>query len=195
MSKEEAIDESCRRGAAKDSAPLREGELWWTDSNHHRLRRRNTAFGKFRMALESRKPEEFIVLLVDSEGPVAIGSGPWQHLTGRDGWVRPQDATDEHAHLMVQCMEAWFLADVECLAEYFGEGFNRNALPQRREIEEIAKREVLVGLQRATRRSEKGKYGKGRHSFEILVRLDPGRVLAVSPHAVCLIDTLREKTG
>ena len=96
---------------------------------------------------------------------------------------------------MVQCMEAWFLADVECLAEYFGEGFNRNALPQRREIEEIGKRDLLVGLARATRRSEKGKYGKGRHSFDILVRLDPDRVLAVSPHAECLIDTLREKTA
>ena len=27
---------------------------------------------------------------------------------------------------MVQCMEAWFLADKDCLAAFFGLGFNRN---------------------------------------------------------------------
>ena len=31
-------------------------------------------------------------------------------------------ATDEQAHLMVQCMEAWFLADRETLAAVFGRG-------------------------------------------------------------------------
>ena len=42
------------------------------------------AFDRFRTALRARKAHEFIVLLVDSEAPVAPGSGPWQHLERRD---------------------------------------------------------------------------------------------------------------
>ncbi len=154
---------------------------------------RKTAFDKFRTAFGARKAEEFIVLLVDSEDPVADGAGPWQHLAGRDGWDRPREATDEHAHLMVQCMEAWFLADTDGLAEYFGRDFNRNALPGRREIEEVAKDDALEGLRNATRRCTKGEYGKGRHSFDILEQTDPAKVFDASPHAKRLIDTLREK--
>ena len=154
---------------------------------------RKAAFDKFRTAFGARKAEEFNVLLVDSEDPVADGAGPWQHLAGRDGWDRPRAATDEHAHLMIQCMEAWFLADRDSLAEYFGRDFNRNALPRRREIEEVAKDDVLEGLRNATRRCTKGEYGKGRHSFDILEQTDPAKVFDASPHAKRLIDTLREK--
>ena len=156
---------------------------------------RKTAFDKFRIALGARKAEEFVVLLVDSEDPVAENSGSWQHLAGRDGWDRPLGATDENAHLMVQCMEAWFLVDREILEAYFGRNFNRNALPDRRDIEEVAKGDVFNGLRNATRRCKKGVYGKGSHSFDILERIDPAKIGALSPHAECLIDTLREKAS
>ena len=155
---------------------------------------RETAFDKFCTALESRTVEEFVVLLVDSEDPVAEGSGPWLHLSTRDRWTKPDDATDENAHLMVQCMEAWFLADKDRLATYFGQGFNRNALPGRREIEDVAKGDVLERLKRATRQSKKGEYGKGRHSFEILEQINPDNVIAVSPHARRLVETLRQES-
>lgn len=154
---------------------------------------RETAFDKFHTAFGARKTEEFIVLLVDSEGPVVAGVGPWQHLAGRDDWDKPPAATDEHAHLMVQCMEAWFLADRDGLAEYFGRHFNLTALPRRREIEEVAKDDVFDGLRKATRRCNKGQYGKGQHSFGILEETDPAKVIDASPHAKRLIDTLREK--
>ena len=156
---------------------------------------RSSAFDKFRRAFESRKAEEFIVLLVDSEDPVADGSGTWRHLRRRDDWERPQDATDEHAYLMVQCMESWFLADKDALATYFGRGFNRNNLPGHKDIEEVAKDDVLDGLKNATRQCKKGEYSKGSHSFGILERIDPGKLLAASPHADCLINTLREKAS
>lgn len=156
---------------------------------------RKSAFDKFRTAFESRKAGEFIVLLVDSEDPVAENSGPWEHLARRDGWDRPGEATDEHAHLMVQCMEAWFLADKEGLGTYFGHEFNRNALPRRQEIEEITKADVLDGLKKATRQCGKGEYGKGRHSFDILEQTDAAKVLDVSPSARRLVETLREKAG
>ena len=67
---------------------------------------REAAFDKFCTALGSRRAEEFIILLVDSEGPVADRSEPWLHLRERDSWEKPDDATDENAHLMVQCKEA-----------------------------------------------------------------------------------------
>ena len=156
---------------------------------------RNTAFDKFRTALGSRNAEDFIVLLVDSEDPVADGAGPWLHLRTRDGWESPDDATDENAHLMVQCMETWFLADKDRLAAYFGQGFNRNALPGRPEIEDVAKRDVLEGLKRATRQCKKGEYGKGRDSFEILKQVQPANVIAASPHARRLIEALRQEAG
>lgn len=154
---------------------------------------RDAAFDKFCTAFGARKAEEFIVLLVDSENPVADDAGPWKHLAGRDGWHMPDAATDENAHLMVQCMEAWFLADKDHLAEYYGRDFNLNALPRRREIEEVAKDDIFDGLRNATRRCKKGVYGKGRHSFDILEGTDPARVSDASPHAERLIDTLRAK--
>lgn len=156
---------------------------------------RESAFDKFCIALRSRNAEEFIVLLVDSEGPVADGSGPWLHLSTRDRWTKPEDATDANAHLMVQCMEAWFLADKDGLAAYFGQDFDRNALPGRREIEDVAKDDVLDGLKNATRQCKKDEYGKGRHSFDILEQTDPAKVMNASPHARRLVETLRRKAG
>ncbi len=154
---------------------------------------RKTAFDKFRTAFGAKKADEFIVLLVDSEGPVADDADPWKHLAGRDGWHVPDAATDENAHLMVQCVEAWFLADGDGLAEYYGRDFNLNALPRRREIEEVAKDDIFDGLRNATRQCKKGEYGKGRHSFDILEGTDPAKVFDASPHAKRLIDTLRAK--
>ena len=154
---------------------------------------RDSAFDKFRTAIEARKAGEFIVLLVDSENPVADGGGPWKHLARVDGWDRPVEAVDEHAHLMVQCMEAWFLADPEGLAKYFGRNFRRNALPSQREIEKVARVDVLEALRKATQRCTRGQYTKGRHSFEILEQTNPAKVHEASPHARRLIDTLREK--
>lgn len=154
---------------------------------------RETAFDKFRTAFEMKETDEFIVLLVDSEDAVADGSQPWEHLAQRDGWVRPSEAVDEQAHLMVRCMEAWFLADLDVLAGYFGPDFNRGALPGHSKIEEIEKDDVVKGLQNASRRCRKGEYRKGHHSFDILEKITPSKVVDVSPHAKRLIDTLQEK--
>ena len=136
------------------------------------------------------------MLLVDSEGPVAEGSSSWLHLKRRDGWDQPAGTTDENAYLMVQCMEAWFLADRSCLATFFGPGFNPNALPGNQNIEEVAKSDVFDGLKMSTRQCRpKGEYGKGRHSFDLLSQIDPANVLAASPNARRMVENLREKAG
>ena len=155
---------------------------------------RHQAYRDFCHALDTADDGDFVALLVDSEGPVVEDSGPWVHLKGRDNWNQPHGATDENVYLMVQCMEAWFLADRDRLEAFFGGGFNRNALPGNRNIEEVAKTDVLDGLRNATRQCQsKGEYGKGRHSFELLSRIEPANVLAASPHARRLVDALREK--
>ena len=110
-------------------------------------------------------------------------------------WSQPDQSAEQNAHLMVQCMESWFLADMDALAAFFGDGFNSGALPRRPDVENVSKRDLERGLRRATRPSSKGEYHKGRHSFEILAELDPGRVIAASPHAKRLIDTFLDKSS
>ena len=156
---------------------------------------RQQAYRDFLNALDTAHAGEFIVLLVDSESPVAEGAGPWLHLKNRDNWDRPAGAMDENAHLMVQCMEAWFLADKDALAGYFGSGFNPNALPGRPGIEEVSKSEIEQGLKMASRNCKKGRYAKGSHSFGILAELDPDKVTGASPHAKRFISTLLNKTS
>ena len=74
------------------------------------------------------------------------------------------------------------------------QGF-RALLPPRPDVENVSKRDLERGLRRATRPSSKGEYHKGRHSFEILAELDPGRMIAASPHAKRLVDTLLDKSS
>lgn len=155
---------------------------------------RDATFEKFRAAWNAEAKLGHVVLLVDSEGPVAHGSGPWTQLKRRDGWQKPQGATNDNAHLMVQCMESWFLADKDRLAAYFGQGFNRSTLPGQRNIEQVTKTDVLDGLRNASRQSKKGKYGKGQHSFDVLKGVDAGKVVSASAHAKRLVETLRRMT-
>ena len=156
---------------------------------------RKKTYDSFCVVLDKAADNDFIVLLVDSEEPVAEGSSPWLHLKKRDKWDKPPGAADENAHLMVQCMEAWFLADKETLEKFFGSQFNRNALPGRPDIENISKYDLENGLKNATRLCGlKGEYHKGRHSFAILAELNPEKVTATSPHAKRLIDTLLDGT-
>ena len=157
---------------------------------------RQETYDDFCTALNDPRNDAFIVLLVDSEGPVAEGVGPWTHLRNRqdDGWDRPEGATDEQVHLMVQCMESWFLADPESLIEVFGNRFRLRALPRQADIERTAKQDVFAGLESAT--SDCGQrrgYRKGRDSFEVLAALDPEKVAAASPHAKRLVEVLSAK--
>ena len=156
---------------------------------------RQETYKDFCDALDAAQDDEFIVLLVDSEGPVAEGAGPWLHLKNRDKWGKPAGAMDENAHLMVQCMEAWFLADREALASHYGSAFNENSLPRQVEVEHVSKQDIERGLNMATRQCKRGRYHKGRHSFAILAELNPRKVTGASPHARRLIDALLNRTS
>ena len=157
---------------------------------------RENTFADFRHAIARPDKNKFYLLLIDSEGRVPTGQHPWLYLKQQDGWERPDGATDDAAHLMVQFMETWFLADKKNLAAYFGPEFNDKALPNNPKIEEIPKKDVLTGLESATRQCKpKGMYKKGRHAFKILSGTDPHKVQKASPHAKNLIELLLSKAN
>jgi hypothetical protein len=151
---------------------------------------RDEAHRDFLRSLD-RDPATHAVLLVDSEGPVAAGNTPTAHLRDRDGWAEPMPG--EQVHLMVQCMEAWFLADKAALAGYYGEGFRESALPRNPNIEDVPKGDLMVGLDRAASGTSKGSYHKTRHGFAVLERINPTAVRQRSPHAERLFRFLLDR--
>ncbi len=157
---------------------------------------RQKAYDNFCTAIKTAGDDELPMLLVDSEEEVS--QPPWKHLQTRDGWTRPGEAQDKQAHLMVQVMESWFLADRPALVGYLGKEFRESALPGRANIEEVSKQEVFDSLKSATRECGKDKVydekAKGKHSFEILGQLDPSKVRNASPHADRLLRTLDNPT-
>lgn len=158
---------------------------------------RQAAFNDFRTACS--KPREKALLLVDSETRVTTRF-PWEHLTTQpdESIIKPPQAQDDQCHLMVVCMESWFLADKESLSDFFGQGFNINALPQSQEIESIPKNDVYKGLQAAIiacKTKGKNSYDKGKHSFAILKCIDPVKVRSASSWADRFMDTLEQYMG
>lgn len=155
---------------------------------------RSAAFKDFCLALR-QNGEDYIILLVDSED--AVVSNPWQHLGARvgDEWQRPDGTHDDQIHLMVQVMEAWFLADRHALLDYYDGGFLAGSLPGQANVELISKQDVFRALQHASRNTKKGEYHKTRHGFDLLERINPSRVRAASRHANRLLVVLERETA
>ncbi len=150
---------------------------------------RHQAYEDFRRSLKD-DPKIFAVLLVDSENPVMEGVDAATHLRKQDDWTDLQPG--QSIHLMVQCMESWFLADKRALSTYYGDGFREQTLPANPRIEQIPKGDVLSGLRIATRGTRIGSYHKTRHAFDILERIDPEMVKKASPFAERLFRALLE---
>ena len=153
---------------------------------------RNRAFRDFKTALKSH-PNDLNILLVDAEVPVTNDS-PWQHLKLRDDWDRPPGVDEDQCHLMVQLMEAWLIADVEALKQYYGQNFLENAIPKTSNVETIDKPRIEKSLQRATRSTTKGEYEKIKHASKLLAMLDVAKVRQASPSCDRLFTTLDKIT-
>ncbi len=153
---------------------------------------RNNAYRDFTHALTDH-PEAFNILLVDAESPIA--EPPWQHLKLQDRWNSP-GVGDRHCHLMVQAMEAWFIADIEALKQFYGQGFQENLIPKNRLVESIPKDLLESSLKAATRNTKsKGEYQKIQHGSALLGKIDPAKVRAASPYCDRLFKTLAEIIG
>lgn len=163
---------------------------------------RQNAYDSFCTAIDSG---EAALLLVDSESSVATVYQQeeaqkwkaWGHLKNRlgDRWDKPANADEEDCHLMVQCMEAWFLADRATLQVFFGQGFNANSLPAaENQIESVDKVQLYQALANATKYcTTKAKYAKGEHSFKLLALISPDRVTAASPWAKRFVDVAKKR--
>jgi hypothetical protein len=144
---------------------------------------RQQAFNRFGTAVRSSQAGDVCVLLVDAEASVTSATAT-QHLHGRDGWIFPM--LDRHrVFLMVQAMEAWFLADREALAEFYDGGFLTDSLPGSPvNIEGIPKDDLEPALKHASKPTKtKGEYHKVKHGFALLAVIDPAKVGNASPHA------------
>ena len=148
---------------------------------------RGSTFRNYKTALDSH-PDAFNVLLVDAEAAV-ISNQPWEHLRTQDNWDNP-GVEDKHCHLMVQCMEAWLIADREAIRGYYGQGFQENALPNNPNVEAVDKDRLFDALQNATRNTTKGQYHKTRHGPEILEKVRSDEVRSKSRHCDRLFHTL-----
>lgn len=126
---------------------------------------RHSTYESFRNSHANAGEGDLPILLVDSEAPV-LEADPWEHVGHRQGdrWKRPERASVDQIHLMVQAMEAWFHADKGELYRYYGQGFRPAALSPRTDIESIPKADLFDGMQRATRDCQKGEYSKGKDS-------------------------------
>lgn len=159
---------------------------------------RRQAYDDFCTALA--QGQRAAMLLVDSEDAVTVAVGsPWDHLRQRsaDAWFRPSGAHDDDCHLMVCCMESWFLADRCAVATFFGQGYDQTALPAvATAIESVARDRVFRALADATRSCKtQAPYGKGEHSFKLLALIDPTKVAAASPWARHFLSTVKHAMG
>lgn len=157
---------------------------------------RDSAYDSFVTAINQGKNA---LLLVDSEDPVAPINqvtdkfNPWAHLLARDNWTKPPSASDDDCHLMVQCMESWFIADWTTAKDFFGQGFNDRKKPSGT-VENVIKQDVYSALELASKDCKtKAPYGKGAHSFKLLALICANKVMQASPWAKRFIDELKKR--
>jgi hypothetical protein len=93
---------------------------------------------------------------------------------------------------MVQAMESWFMADIETLSRFYGQGFQANSLPRNSNIEDIPKDRLEPSLKAATRPTQKGEYQKIKHGCELLKQIDVLTVRGASEHCDRLFQKIEE---
>ena len=126
------------------------------------------------------------LLLIDSDG--ADLNSLRQDVLTRTNSLNAR----ERSFFMVQLMEAWFLADRECLASYYGASFRAGRLPGN-QPEAVAKNDAMDRLRQATQDTPKGAYHKTDHSPDLLHMLNPSAVYNACPNFALLIDHLRDQ--
>jgi len=140
--------------------------------------------GVFLLALDAH-PTALNILLIDSEGP-DDGKLFESICQPREVDVRSKNTV----FWMVQCMEAWFLADAEALKKYYGNEFRENAIRGNPNVEEIPKNDVFEALRAATKGTRKGPYHKTKHAPSLLKLVRPALVKQASGHCRRLFESV-----
>ena len=87
-------------------------------------------------------------------------------------------------------MEAWFIADVDKLKEYYRHGFNENHIPKDRDIERIEKSRLDSALKEAARNTSKKTYDKTRDAPRLLAIISATKVREASQYCDRLFNIL-----
>lgn len=153
---------------------------------------RNEAYDDFKNALASRQYKE-VLLILDSEDPVANIEQTWAHLGSRDKWDCPPGAADEQVFLMTTCMETWIVADRNALRQEYKDCLQDSALPSLVNIERRDRHiEIQDKLVHATRDCTNA-YVKNKRSFKALENVDPKEVAKHCPSFARMIRILTRK--
>jgi hypothetical protein len=177
---------------------------------------RQEAYEAFKNA-QRVNPQRINALLVDSETSIALApkdaDGEFDnaqdsliriaHLRNKegvdargqgDGWDLPSPMAPR-IHLMVQCMEAWIVADPDKLEEFFKQKFKKNTLPKRDYLEQESKADIYEKLKNATKDTQKGEYGKIKHASKLLEMIRPEEISKKCPRFEIFRNWLNESIG
>jgi hypothetical protein len=138
---------------------------------------KSDTYDNFKYSLSDHR-QAFNILLVDSDGPKELSQNCWQYL----GW-NALGTNESHCHLIVQEMEAWFIADIETLKNFYGRRLKEKAI-RNHKVEEIA------NPKEALRKACQDTYHEIDHAADLLGRVDAAKVRKVSPHCNRLFETL-----
>jgi hypothetical protein len=141
-------------------------------------------FRVFLLALETH-PDALNILLIDSEGP---DDGKLFETICQPKGIDARSR--DHVFRMVQCMEAWFLADAGALRRYYGKEFRENAVMENPRVEQIPKKDVFEALKTATKETSKGPYHKTKHAPYVLRLISPALVKQASAHCRRLFESV-----
>ena len=90
-------------------------------------------------------------------------------------------------------MESWFHADKDALEDYYKSGFRKAALKANPNVEEISKRDVIEGLNAATKDTTEGKYHKTKHAPALLQSIKPELVRKAAPNCERLFKVVLDR--
>lgn len=162
---------------------------------------RNDVVKRFNQALVKQEKDVICILLVDSEGPLderlTVKDNLQRSLKGDSKQEHPFSVSDlaheENLYLMVQCMEAWFLADREKLTQYFGLRLDTHLLPKGSNVEAMSVVDVVEGLTQSTKgKGPRNTYDKIKDAVPLLRMIRPDVVADNAPQCQRLINKLTQ---
>lgn len=135
---------------------------------------------RFSKSIENANANQLYILLIDTD--------VFKNAINTDEYIINVKAKlpnavkvkDSQLNFMVQCMEAWFLADTVALKTHFKKKFNIK--------QDVEKIENPVKWLRDKTKS----YTKGGHAPRLLSLINPQKVCDRAPHGKRLFDTLNK---